>query len=149
MFSELMLNEPDWKAVFAPEGRLLREGEIIRRTNLSRTLEAIAEQGPDAFYKGPIADAIIEKIQATGGILTHQDLEDYKVNVSRALQGTYRGRKIYTPHAPTSGLVLQHMLNLMEHFDGLVGDGRTVLNAHRFIEAMKCEYFSLLTCGFR
>lgn len=148
MFSQLMLNEPDWQAVFAPEGRLLREGEIIRRTNLSRTLEAIAKQGPDAFYKGPIADAIIDKIRATGGILTHQDLEDYKVHVSRALQGTYRGRKIYTPHAPTSGPVLQHMLNLMEHYDDLVKDGRTVLNVHRLVEAMKCEYFSSRNCSF-
>ncbi|PIL36235.1 hypothetical protein GSI_01897 [Ganoderma sinense ZZ0214-1] len=137
MFSQLMLNELDWQAVFAPEGRLLREGEIIRRTNLSRTLEAIAEQGPDAFYKGPIADALIDKIRATGGILTHQDLEDYKVHVSRALEGTYRGRKIYTPHAPTSGPVLQHMLNLVEHYDDLVKDGGTVLNVHRFVEAMK------------
>ncbi|KAI1794183.1 gamma-glutamyltranspeptidase [Ganoderma leucocontextum] len=137
MFSTLMLNEPDWRAVFAPEGRLLREGEIIRRTNLSRTLKAIAEEGPDAFYKGPIADAIIEKVRTTGGILTHDDLEGYKVQVLRALQGTYHGRKIYTPHAPTSGPILQHMLNLMEHYDDLVKDGRTVLNAHRSVEAMK------------
>ena len=139
MFSFLMLNEPDWRAIFAPEGRLLREGEIIRRTNLSRTLETIAEEGPGAFYKGPIADAIIEKVRATGGILTHEDLEGYEVLVSRALQGTYRGRKVYTPHAPTSGPVLQHMLNLMEHYDQLIEDGRTSLNVHRFVEAMKCE----------
>ena len=134
-----MLNEPDWRAIFAPEGRLLREGEIIRRTNLARTLETIAEEGPGAFYKGPIADAIIEKVRATGGILTHEDLEGYKVLVSRALQGTYRGRKVYTSHEPTSGPVLQHMLNLMEHYDQLIEDGRTSLNVHRFVEAMKCE----------
>ena len=134
-----MLNAPDWRAVFAPDGQLLKEGDIIRRTNLSRTLEIIAEQGPNAFYKGPIADAIVEKIKATGGILSHEDLENYEVVVQPALQGSYRGRKIYTPHAPTSGPVLIHMLNLMEHYPDLVQDGPTLLNVHRSIEAMKCE----------
>lgn len=46
-----MLENPDWSDVFAPEGRYLKEGEVIRRVNLSRTLATIAEDGPDAFYK--------------------------------------------------------------------------------------------------
>jgi gamma-glutamyltranspeptidase/glutathione hydrolase/leukotriene-C4 hydrolase len=46
-----MLENPDWQAIFAPKGVFLREGEVIRRTNLSRTLEAIAEGGSEAFYK--------------------------------------------------------------------------------------------------
>jgi gamma-glutamyltranspeptidase / glutathione hydrolase / leukotriene-C4 hydrolase len=50
MASVAMHNMPDWKEVFAPKGCLLREGEIIKRTALSRTLAKIAEEGPDAFY---------------------------------------------------------------------------------------------------
>ncbi|OSD06711.1 gamma-glutamyltranspeptidase [Trametes coccinea BRFM310] len=147
MFAPLMLNHPDWKPIFAPEGRLLQPGETIRRTNLSRTLATIAEEGADAFYKGPIADAIVQKIKETGGILTHQDLEDYRVIVKRALQGTYRGRKIYTPHAPTSGPVLIHMLNLMEHYNDLIEEGRTTLNVHRLIEAMKFGFAARTRIG--
>jgi gamma-glutamyltranspeptidase/glutathione hydrolase/leukotriene-C4 hydrolase len=45
-----MLKNPDWSAIFAPHGRLLEEGDVIHRTNLSRTLSTIAEQGADAFY---------------------------------------------------------------------------------------------------
>lgn len=45
-----MLEEPDWSQIFAPNGRLLEEGELIRRTNLSRTLQTIADEGPNAFY---------------------------------------------------------------------------------------------------
>lgn len=71
--------------------------------------------------------------------MTHEDLESYRVHVRPALQGTYRGRKVYTPHAPTSGPVLLHMLNLMEHYDDLA-DGRSPLNSHRLVEAMKCEF---------
>lgn len=140
MFSPLMLNASDWRAIFAPQGRLLKAGDTIHRTNLSRTLQTIAKEGPGAFYKGPIADAIIDKVRKTGGILSHEDLENYQVQVQHALEGSYRGRKIYTPHAPTSGPVLIHMLNLMEHYPDLVVDGRTALNTHRLIEAMKCGF---------
>ncbi|PCH43856.1 gamma-glutamyltranspeptidase [Wolfiporia cocos MD-104 SS10] len=136
-FAPLMLHNPDWSAIFSPSGRLLEAGETIRRTNLSRTLAIIAKEGPGALYKGPIADSLIRKVHATGGILSHEDLENYKVHVEPALQGTYRGRKIYTTHAPTSGPVLLHMLNLMEHYNNLIEDGRTPLNTHRYIEAMK------------
>lgn len=53
--------------------------------------------------KGSIADAIIRKVTASGGIMTHEDLANYTVHVERALEGSYRGRKVYTTHAPTSG----------------------------------------------
>jgi gamma-glutamyltranspeptidase/glutathione hydrolase/leukotriene-C4 hydrolase len=46
-----MLKNPDWSAIFAPSGKILKAGEIIRRTNLSRTLSTIAREGADAFYK--------------------------------------------------------------------------------------------------
>lgn len=45
-----MLKDPDWSSIFAPKGVLLQEGELIRRTNLSRTLASIAEEGANAFY---------------------------------------------------------------------------------------------------
>jgi gamma-glutamyltranspeptidase/glutathione hydrolase/leukotriene-C4 hydrolase len=174
-FSELMLNNPDWSAVFAPDGRLLKEGEIIRRTKLARTLSVIGEEGPDVFYKvawhlswhervliitlqGPIADSIVRKVRATGGILSHEDMETYSVKVERALEGTYRGRKIYTTHAPTSGPgmqtralpdkcdthcapVLLHMFNLVERYDFTE---RNSLNAHRLVEAMKFGFAARL-----
>ncbi len=94
---------------------------------------------------------LVQKIAATGGILSHIDLERYKVKVTQALEGTYRGRKVYTTHAPTSGPgedecipflpncltkfpVLLHMLNLIEKYDL---EKRNGVNTHRFIEAMK------------
>jgi len=60
------------------------------------------------------------------------------VKVERALEGTYRGRKVHTTHAPTSGPVLLHMLNLMDNYD-MEAQGRTPLSVHRSVEAMKCE----------
>jgi len=136
VFHSLFLQHPDWSPVFAPNAVLLKEGDTIRNTNLSRTLGLIAERGPDAFYQGEVADAIVSKIRAEGGIMTHEDLVNYKVKISRALEGTYRGLKVYTPHAPSSGPVLIHMLNLMEKYN-LSAEGRTEVNVHRLVEAMK------------
>ncbi|KAE9411559.1 gamma-glutamyltranspeptidase [Gymnopus androsaceus JB14] len=134
LFSNLMLNNPDWSAVFAPRGTLLKEGDLIRRTNLSRTLSIIASEGPDAFYKGPIADSLIRKIEATGGIVSNADLENYTVNVYPALKGNYLGKKIYVPDAPTSGPVILHMLNILERYNL---NEFTGVNTHRLVETMK------------
>ena len=72
--------------------------------------------------------------------MSHSDLESYKVKVERALEGSYRGRRVYTTHAPTSGPVLLHMLNLIEHYDEFIPMGRTGLNVHREVEAMRCTF---------
>lgn len=92
--------------------------------------------------QGPVADAIVNKVRETGGIFTHEDLRNYSAIVQPALQGTYLSRKVYTTHAPTSGPVLLHMLNIMEHYD-LSGEGMTGLNVHRLVEAIKCNYFHI------
>ncbi|KAH9485370.1 Glutathione hydrolase proenzyme 1 [Psilocybe cubensis] len=133
-FADLMLNNPDWSAVFAPKGVLLKLGETIRRTNLSRTLQKISKEGARGFYTGPIADSIVRKAQLEGGIISHSDLEHYSVKVERALEGTYRDKKVYTTHAPTSGPVLLHMLNLVEKYEMRERDG---LNIHRLLEIIK------------
>ena len=67
-----------------------------------------------------------------------EDLASYNVTIEPAIAGTYRNRTVYTTHAPTSGPVVLHMLNLLENYD-LPGEGRTPLNIHRLIETMKCE----------
>ena len=82
-------------------------------------------------------------IRKAGGIITLQDMANYKANVQPAVTGTYKNRTIYTTDAPTSGPVLIHLLNVLEQYD-LEGEGRTELNTHRFVEALKCE-LALLT----
>lgn len=135
-FETLLTTNPDWKPIFAPNGTLLLEGDTISRVNLSRTLDLIARQGADAFYKGPVAKALAAKIQATGGILTEDDLASYSVKVKKALQGTYRGQKVYSTHAPGSGAVLIHMLNVLERYDLKT---LSPVNLHRIVEVEKCE----------
>ena len=70
--------------------------------------------------------------------MTQQDLDSYKIDIRPALEGSYRDRKVYTSHAPTSGMILLHMLNIAEQIEGLVEQGRTPLNTHRIVEILKC-----------
>ncbi|CAE6482871.1 unnamed protein product [Rhizoctonia solani] len=91
-----MENDKDWSPIFAPGGKLLKQGDWIKR--------------------GTIASSLISKIQATGGIMTLQDLESYQVIQQPALKSTYQGRHVYTAHAPSSGPVLIHVLDTLERF---------------------------------
>ncbi|KAG8777938.1 hypothetical protein FRC12_000112 [Ceratobasidium sp. 428] len=139
-----MERDPDWSAVFAPEGRLLEKGDWVKRENFSYTLARIAAEGPDAFYTGTIATSMINKIQQTGGIMTEEDLASYEVVQRPALEGTYRGRRVYTTHAPSSGPVLLHVLNALDRFgagpnihDKVAMKQEGGLWWHRVVEALK------------
>ncbi|KIJ49346.1 hypothetical protein M422DRAFT_161129 [Sphaerobolus stellatus SS14] len=133
-YEKLMFGVPEWKAVFAPKGRLLAEGETIRRIGYGKTLHAVAEHGAEVFYSGKITEAMLAKIRATGGILTAEDFANYKPIIQPALKGTFKNKTVYTSHAPTSGPALLHMLNLYEKFEAKGDKG---LNLHRFVETMK------------
>ncbi len=68
------------------------------------TITSISEFGAHLRgFQGPIADALIEKVRQTGGILSHEDLNNFDIHVKRALEGSYRGRNIYTTSAPGAG----------------------------------------------
>lgn len=139
-YFDFLTHHPDWAPIFAPNGRRLNLGDTIRMTALADTLEAIATEGADVFYKGRIAESIVKKIQLEGGIITLEDMASYEVRILPALSSIYRGKEnytIYTTHPPTSGGVLLHMLNIMEHYENLVDEGFTGLNAHRAVEAIK------------
>lgn len=102
IFGSFMIDKPQWNATFRPRGAMLVEGDWMHRRNYSRSLEAIGKNGADFFYKDSwIADEIVESVKREGGIMTKQDLAEYKVRVYEALQGTYHGRKVYTTDAPS------------------------------------------------
>lgn len=85
-----MLNDTNWSESFAPNGTLLGLGDTCYRKKYADTLERIANEGVEAFYSGSIAQNIIDKIQATGGIMTLDDLANYSVNVKNASTIDYR-----------------------------------------------------------
>ncbi|CAG8488734.1 11582_t:CDS:10 [Funneliformis caledonium] len=127
---------PDLAAIYAPNGILLGEGDLLKRSNFSKTLELIANNGSDVFYKGSIADSIIKSIRSTGGIMTHEDLATFKPIISKPIQGYYHGRKVMTLNTPSGGPVLLSMLNILEGYR-LSREGLDGKNLHRIIETLK------------
>ena len=116
-------------------------GERWKQPDLGKSLRLIAEQGPDAFYKGPIADLLVAEMKAGGGLVTKADLEAYTANVRKPIHGTFRGHDVYAPPPPSSGgTALIEMLNILENFD-LQKQGRwSPATLHLMIEAMKRLY---------
>ncbi|KAH6560160.1 hypothetical protein BASA61_003859 [Batrachochytrium salamandrivorans] len=134
---DLILTNPDFSKDFAPDGELLRTGQIIKRPNLARTLDAIATEGIDVFYRGWIAEALVKVTQETGGILTMADMAAYHPTVGSPMIGSFRGKRVITSPPPTSGPVLLSVLNLLEGYDL---SSPSPLNAHLLVESWKYGY---------
>lgn len=121
----------------------LNEGELLVQKDLASTLEAIANNGPDYFYKGEFAEKMIQEIKANGGSMVRQDLEMYKPVWSRPVNASFKdGRVMYSVPPPGSGAVLAYIMGIMDAFrrdaaDKLQDD---VLTLHRFVEACKFAY---------
>jgi gamma-glutamyltranspeptidase/glutathione hydrolase len=117
-------------------------GDRLVQRDLAKTLRLIAEQGPDAFYTGPIADLIVAEMKTGKGLITKDDLAGYKANARTPIHGTYRGYDIYAPPPPSSGgTCLVEMLNILENFD-LKKQGRwSPETMHLMIEAMRRAYY--------
>lgn len=84
-----LVNHPTWAIDFAPHGRRVGVGDIMTRKRYAHLLAAIAEQGPDAFYEGPLAKTTIAALNAANGTITLQDLKNYTVAIRSPLISTY------------------------------------------------------------
>jgi gamma-glutamyltranspeptidase / glutathione hydrolase len=133
---------PSATKIFAsPEGKPLHDGDTLVQTDLAATLAAIAEQGPQGFYQGPVAEKLAKAVDEAGGIMTTDDLKSYQAVVRPALQGSYRGYDIVSMPQPSSGgVVLLEMLNILEGFPMAELRQGSAPSLHLMIEAMKRGY---------
>ena len=126
---------------FHDDGRPVQPGERLVQSDLAWSLKQIAEHGPDAFYRGAIAERIAADMAANGGPLTRADLAAYRVAVRAPVHGTYRGYDVYSMPPPSSGGVhLVEILNILEGYPlGELGhNGAKTI--HLMAEAMKLAY---------
>ncbi|MGQ0764390.1 MAG: gamma-glutamyltransferase [Gemmatimonadota bacterium] len=101
-----------------PGGGEWAAGDRIILRDLGRTLNEIAASGPDAFYRGWIADSIASQMKANGGIITREDLARYKAVERPPVRGTFMGHEIISMPPPSSGgTVLIQTLNMLERFN--------------------------------
>jgi len=136
--SDFLTKDPAWMQDFAPNGTRVGAGDIMTRKRYANMLEAIAAQGPDAFYKGPLAKALIKALRKSNGTMTPDDLKDYDV-ISRApVEIDYRGFKLHACGAPASGAVVLSVLKILETYPDFGKDVN--LTTHRMDEAIRFGY---------
>ena len=124
-----------------PGGGEWKEGDTIVLGDLGKTLTAIATDGPDAFYKGWIADRIAEDMAAHGGLITKDDLANYAAKERAPIKGTFYGYDIIGMPPPSSGgIALVEMLNMLEAMNLQKETRQSVRGIHLVIEAQRRAY---------
>ncbi len=116
-YKEKFSKNKEAKKIFTkPNG--FSEGDILVQTNLANTLERIAQNGKEEFYSGDTAKQIANFFQTNGGILSFEDLKNYKLRILQPVCGSYRLYKICSMAPPSSGgIALIQILNILENTD--------------------------------
>jgi gamma-glutamyltranspeptidase/glutathione hydrolase len=115
-----------------------REGEIFRQPELAATLARLARGGADEFYRGETARRLVADIQANRGLITHEDLANYRPKEREPLLGSYRGYTVMTMPPPSSGgAVVLSILNMLEGYDLAAMGWNSAQGLHLTIESMR------------
>jgi gamma-glutamyltranspeptidase / glutathione hydrolase len=129
--------------VFLPKGKPPVEGDMFRNPDLARAYRLIADKGPDAFYKGEIAAAILKTSQKLGGTMTAEDLASFSSEFVTPISSEYRGWRVYELPPNGQGMAALEMLNIMETSPASTFGPFSPAEMHERIEAMKLAYSDL------
>ena len=135
-----LLRWPDAaRAMLTTAGAVPDLGAVIKQPDLAKTLQAMADQGADGFYRGRVAESLVSGVRAGGGIWTLADLASYRVIERRPLVGTYRGARIVSASPPSSGgVAVVDALNILSGYDLHAMPSAT--RKHLIVEAMRRAY---------
>jgi gamma-glutamyltranspeptidase/glutathione hydrolase len=123
-------------AIWFPNGEAVAIGARVKQPQLAQTLEVLAKDGIDAFYKGNLGKQVVAAVQKMGGIWTAEDLAAYKAIEREPVVGHYRGATIISVPPPSSGgVALIEALNILSGYD--LGKVDAVTRKHLIIEAMR------------
>lgn len=104
--------------LYTNDGIPYSEGDLFKNTDLADSLQAISDGGIDAFYRGELAEKIVEGLQANGSLITMEDLDIYETALRDPIRTTYHGYEVIAPPPPSNGGDwLLETLNILEHYD--------------------------------
>ena len=121
----------DWQSVYGS----VEAGDVLRQPALARLIELLAEAGPDAYYRGVVAEAIAAALQAGGGIMDTSDLEAHAGEWATPMRARYRDVEIAQLPPPTQGVAVLEIMRILDGFE--LGALDPVDRAHLIIEAVK------------
>lgn len=125
----------EFKRVFMPDGKIPEVGEVFCQKQLAKTLENLAENGLNSFYKGNVGHLIAEDMSSLGMVITKSDLENYSAELKTPLRLLHSHGDIYNTPPPTQGLVSLAILGVLDKL-GISGqnEGQFI---HATVEATK------------
>ncbi len=119
ILAELLVSSPECAALWAPAGRVLREGEVLHNPELGDTLTLLGREGAQPFYGGEIAGAVNDWLQARGGSVTSAALSEYRAILREPARMRYREREVLTNPPPSAGgTLLAYALGLLDRRPG-------------------------------
>lgn len=122
------------------DGRAPQPGEIFRNPGLARTFRTVAADGPETFYRGAIAEAIVDVIQQAGGCMSRDDLAAHQATWDTPISATYRGYRVWECPPNGQGLAALLGLNILEGFDIARLEPLSAERLHLQIEAMRLAF---------
>ncbi|MCB2091164.1 MAG: gamma-glutamyltransferase [Alphaproteobacteria bacterium] len=123
------------------DGSPYKMGERLIQKDLANTLKLIAKEGAKGFYEGKVADLIVKEMKTNRGLITLEDLKNYKAVERQVLKGTFRGYDIYSmPPASSGGVHLIELLNILEGYDLKSMGPNSADYIHVLVEAMRRVY---------
>ena len=115
ILDEILRSTPECEALFAPGGKLLAEGDVLRNADLADGLERLAQEGAEPFYRGEVAARVSDWIAERGGTLGAADLATYEAVVREPVSVGYRDRRVLTNPPPSAGgTLLAYSLSLLD-----------------------------------
>lgn len=137
---EVLARFPTSERVLLRDGHPYRGGEVLRLPELARSLRLVAEGGRDVFYNGALAEQIVGYSRANGGVLSLDDLAEYRCEVYAPIRTIYRDWTVCTTAPPSQGAILLEELNLAEGFDLTTLPWGSARAIHLLVEAKKLAY---------
>jgi len=134
----LQANE-DAANIFLYQNDVPPKDYILKQPDLAKTLEQIAASGFNGFYSGDVAKNLVDGVQQAGGIWTHDDLDQYKIETRQPIQFNYRGHTISSASPPSSGgIAMAEIFHILESFD--LDKLSALEKKHIVVEAMRRAY---------
>lgn len=141
ILSDIVTSTPECAALFSPGGKLVQTGEVIRQPELADAIERLGSEGPDPFYTGDIAGAVVDWVSSRGGMLTARDLAAYEVIDREPISVPYRGREVLTNPPPSAGgILISRALSLLEA-DGTPPTVERIVEVMQLIQAERTPEF--------
>lgn len=135
--------DPESRHTFLIHDQAPRMGEVFKNPEVAKALRLLADQGPQAFYSGEIAHAILATERELGGTMQADDLKDFSAEWVEPISTTYRGWKVYELPPNGQGMAALEMLNIMEQFQPAKAGPLSAEEIHTRVEAMKLAYADL------